>query len=196
MSEVILSILIPTLVERRLQWYNLTKRLKVLAQDYSVEILSNEDNREKTTGEKRNELIDMAQGKFSAFIDDDDDVPNHYFDSIFSALNERPEADCIGFKGLLVNRMMVVRQNATRSQVFRHSKGLPYSQGLVNGEYQRPPNHLNPMLTDYFRQIRFPNLTFAEDYDFCLNLAKADLIKNETFLDIIMYHYNFNPHKK
>lgn len=197
MSEIVLSILIPTLVERRMQWYNLNKRLHALAKDYPVEILSLEDNREKTTGQKRNELTDQAKGRFAAFIDDDDDVPNYYFDLVFKILREKPETDCIGFRGLLIDKTKPVRIGVARSQVFRHSKGLPFSPGLVKGEYLRPPNHLNPMLTEYFRAIRFPDQTFAEDYDFCIRLDKAGLIKHEYFIDgAVMYHYNYTPNKK
>lgn len=193
MSDIVLSILIPTLVERRLQFYNLKKRLEKLSSGYPVEILENEDNREKTTGVKRNELVDKAKGRFSAFIDDDDDVPNHYFSSIFEAIKRDETIDCIGFKGFLIDR---TRPHNMQRDVFKHSKGLTYSQGKVDGMYLRPPNHLNPMLTSYFRAIRFPDKTFAEDYDFCLRLDKSGLIKNEAYLDIIMYHYQFNPKKR
>lgn len=195
MSDIVLSILIPTLVDRRRQWYDLVKRLKIIARSYPVEFLSNEDDREKTTGQKRNELIDQANGRFSAFIDDDDDVPNYYFDAIFNALKEKPQTDCIGFRGLLIDRNRPIRQNVTRSQVFEHKAGHPYSEGLVNGKYLRPPNHLNPMFTEYFRQIRFPDKTFAEDYDFCVRLDKAGLVQSATFLDIVMYHYQYSPKK-
>lgn len=191
---MILSILIPTLVERREQFKTLAERLALLSYNYpDVEILSLIDNREKTTGAKRNELIDMAKGKFSAFIDDDDDVPDYYFSSIFAAIEKNPNLDCIGFKGFFIDKTNPKKRlNPVR---FRHSKGLPYSEGAVRGEYLRPPNHLNPMLTEYFRKIRFPDVTFAEDHDFCLRLAKEGLIKNEIFLDIIMYYYNFTPKK-
>lgn len=194
---VVLSILIPTLVERRHQFANLKMKLDRLIEPYhgQVEILSLEDNRERTTGLKRNDLIDMASGKFSAFIDDDDDVPEHYFASIFRAFHNEPQTDCIGFKGMMITQAQG-RNVVARNHIFKHSVGLPYSQGLEGGMYLRPPNHLNPMLTEYFRTIRFPNLTFAEDFDFCLKLAEAGLIKNETYLDIVLYFYHYNPNKR
>ena len=185
---MILSVLIPTLVERRSQFYNLIKRLKFLARDYPVEILSIEDNREKTTGAKRNELIDMAKGRFSVFIDDDDNVPAYYFDSIFNAIKQNPDTDCIGFKGLGIS---AVNPN-NHSIVFRYSVGLPYSRTPINREYTRPPTHINPMLTDYFKQVRFPDKTISEDFEFCLKLAEMGLVKNQTFLDIVMYHYYYS----
>lgn len=184
-----LSVLIPTLTERRHQFGLLRARLEKAAEPYAVEILSIEDQRETSTGAKRNKLIDMAQGKFSVFIDDDDNVSDYYFEAIFSALKTKPDVDCIGLKGMLI------WANNGKREIFKHSVGLPYSDGMVNGEYLRPPNHLNPILTDYYKRIRFPDKTFAEDYDFCIKMAESGLIKNEIFVDKIMYYYNFNPNK-
>lgn len=184
---MILSVLIPTLVERREVFNKLKERLDKLASPYKVEIISLEDNRQKTTGQKRNDLIDMANGKFSVFIDDDDDVPDWYFEQIFNAINNNPQCDCIGFKGMIYGY--------GQPAIFRHSVGLPYSPGKVKGEYLRPPNHLNPMLTEYFKAVRFPDLTFAEDFDFCNRLAEMKLIKNEVFIDLVMYHYKYVQRK-
>lgn len=190
---MILSILIPTLVERERIFEPLRKKIETLIAPYNdggfnqIEIVINKDNREKTTGQKRNELVDAAKGKFSVFIDDDDDIPVHYITSIISAIGRRETVDCIGFKG-------IITWNG-KKELFQHKKGNPYSPHPINGVYLRPPNHLNPMLTEYFRQIRFPDLTFAEDFDFCRRLDEAKLIKDEEYLNIIMYYYNYNPNK-
>lgn len=190
-----LSVLIPTLTERKPLLDKLLFKLNrmIIPFDNKIEILTNEDAGEKTTGQKRNELIDIAKGKFSVFIDDDDDIPQHYFETIFKILANNTECDCIGFKGLI--RWNDGRRE--RTDVFKHSVGLPYSPNKVGGEYLRPPNHLNPMLTEYFRAIRFPDLTFAEDFDFCNRLAQEKLIKNEVFIPLVMYYYQYKPkHKK
>jgi hypothetical protein len=190
---MILSILIPTLVERRAKFAPLKQKINELIAPFNsgdvkqIELLILEDSREKTTGQKRNELADMAQGKFSVFIDDDDDIPTHYIQSIMSAINRRPTVDCVGFKG-------VITWNG-KKELFQHKAGNPYSPHAINGMYLRPPNHLNPMLTEYIREIRFPDLTFAEDFDFCRRLDEAKLIKDEEYLNIIMYYYHYNPNK-
>jgi GT2 family glycosyltransferase len=188
---MILSVLIPTMTSRRDKFNALKLRLDYLSAGHEVEILSIEDVGHKngglTTGEKRNKLVDMANGKYSVFIDDDDDVPDYYFEQIFNAINNNPETDCIGFKGMIYGY--------GQPCVFRHSVGLPYSPQKVKNEYLRPPNHLNPMLTDYFRAVRFPDRTFAEDYDFCLRLAESGLVKNEVFIDLVMYHYKYEHRK-
>ncbi len=186
---MILSILIPTLLERKDVFDKLYERLQILSSPYrGVQILFNQDNREKTIGEKRNELVARAKGEFSAFIDDDDDVPDYYFDRIMEII-EVYQADCIGFKGELT------WIGSGKREIFKHSAGLPYSSGLVNGQYLRPPNHLNPMLTEYFSKVGFTPKSFGEDYDFCMELKKRGLVKNEIFLDEIMYYYRFNPVK-
>ena len=191
--DITLSVLIPTLTERKHSCNRLLHHLNIIKKNYPIEILIEEDEGELTTGVKRNMLIDRAKGKFSCFIDDDDDVPDWYFDSIFRLLHNEPDTDCIGFKGLIIYKD---RRGQNKAEVFKHAYGLPYSPGIVHGEYLRPPNHLNPMFTEYFRAIRFPDLTFAEDYDFCLKLAATDLIKHPKFLNIVMYHYKYTPKPK
>ncbi len=187
---MILSVLVPTLTDRKHIFAPFKAKIERMIAVYpnEIELIIHEDNYQKTTGQKRNDLIDEAKGKFSVFIDDDDDIPEHYFEAIISAIKANPKIDCIGFKGII--------QWGNKKTVFRHSVSLPYSPDTVGGVYLRPPNHLNPMLTEYMRKIRFPDKTFAEDFDFCNRLAQAKLIKNEHFLNLIMYYYKFNPRKK
>jgi len=186
-----LSVLILTIEKRKHLFDELMIKLNTLAQPYDVEILSCSDNGERSKGTKRNELVDQAKGKLSCFIDDDDDIPEYYFEDIFKVLAEAPLTDCIGFKGILS-----YPRSQPPDELFKHSVELPYSDGKINNVYLRPPNHLNPMLTEYFRQIRFPEINFAEDYNFAIELQKAGLIKNHVYLDKVMYYYRYNPRKR
>ena len=62
-----------------------------------VEILLNKDNREKTVGKKRNELINQAKGKYICFIDDDDIVSDDYISKILYSINNS-NPDVIGLE--------------------------------------------------------------------------------------------------
>ena len=132
-SDAMLSILIPTLTDRERMLSRLMDKLNSIIRNYPVEILIEEDQGQLTTGAKRNKLVDRANGLFSAFIDDDDDVPEWYFDSIFRLLHNEPDCDCIGFKGLI---MWSDPQRRQRTETFKHAHGLPYSNGKIHGEYR------------------------------------------------------------
>ena len=70
-----LSILIPTLPNRIIMFANMFANLSKQAEQFpgEVEILSDDRGREITTGEKRNALLERAQGEYTVFVDDDDE---------------------------------------------------------------------------------------------------------------------------
>jgi glycosyltransferase involved in cell wall biosynthesis len=58
-----------------------------------VEVITEVDNKQITTGAKRNNLLNKAQGKYICFIDDDDHISNDYLRLILEAIES--DADCI-----------------------------------------------------------------------------------------------------
>ncbi len=187
---MILSILIPTLESRKVYFNRITRLLKTQIDNNNyhdkVQIISHLDNGKILIGKKRNELIERCDTEYCVFIDDDDLVDFNYLKEIVTIL-ERDKPDAIGFKGWLEN----IRTH--KKNMFIHRCGEEYvTRGSV---YYRPPNHLNPMKTEFYRQVPFPEIVRAEDYGQCLALKKAGLIKNCAFIDKFMYHYLFNPNK-
>lgn len=175
-----LTILIPTLTERK---QFLDRLLQVIAPQClhtGVKILTAEDNREKTIGEKRNYLIDNSKTNYSVFIDDDDTVSADYIDQIMIGINKG--VDVVSFRG-------VITSQGKNPQQFIHKIGLIYEQ--KGNAYFRPPNHLNPMKTEYVKQIRFPETSFGEDADFAKRLAESGLLKTEYFIDKPIYFYQY-----
>jgi len=148
-----------------------------------IEIIVNSDNGDKSVGQKRNEILDRATGEYVCFIDDDDLVDEEYCDLIIKTIEENEDLDCIGFAG-----MYYVDENQT--MIFKHANkyGGHYKDGF--GIQHRPVNHLNPVRTEYAKQIRFPEQDFGEDSDYCDRLLDSGLLKNEVVIDDkIMYHY-------
>lgn len=187
---MILTILIPTLEDRKLLFDRITRLLQTQIDQNSyndkVKIIPHLDNGKILIGKKRNELIEKCDTEYCAFVDDDDLVDFNYLKEIMTII-ERDRPDAIGFKGWLRN----IRTN--RQNMFIHRCGEDYvRRGNV---FYRPPNHLNPMKTDFYRQVPFPEISHAEDYGQCLKLKESGLIKNCSFIDKIMYHYLFNPNK-
>lgn len=179
-----LTILIPTLTERK---QFLDRLLQVLAPQClhtGVKIIKLEDNREATIGEKRNRLIDNSKTEYSVFIDDDDTVSADYIDLVLEGINKG--VDVVSFRG-------VITSQGKNPQQFIHKLGLVYEQ--IGNVYYRPPNHLNPMKTEYVKQIRFPETSFGEDADFAKRMAESGLLKTEHFIDKPIYFYQFRSKK-
>jgi len=151
---------------------------------HRIEIMINEDDGTKTVGQKRNEILDTAKGKYVSFIDDDDLVQLAYLSKISMKLNKEIY-DAIGFWG-----MYYVSGNPVMK--FNHAN-INGGHFKKNGHQFRPLNHLNPVLTKIAKKIRFPEKNFAEDADYCDRMLESQLVKEEYVFNEIMYHYLFDP---
>ena len=148
-----------------------------------VEIIINSDNGSKTVGEKRNEVLDIASGKYICFVDDDDLVDDKYIETILKVIEQNPEIDAIGFTGMFY-------VNGNGSMYFKHANQYGGHYKDARGVQHRPINHLNPIRLEIAKQIRFDNKNFGEDSDYCDRLFDSKLIQSEAIIDgITMYHY-------
>ena len=185
-SDLALSILIPTLVERRDCRSSLLSELGKQMGGMPVELLLDEDNRERTTGAKRNALLARAGGKFSVFVDDDDWISDTYVKDIVNVIRSL-DVDCIGIWGKTKwaeewERVMV---HSLMCPVWTEWRGN-------NGQYvyYRHPNHLNPIRTDLARSIPYRNITISEDHFWTRAMADSGRLKSEVFLaEKCTYYY-------
>ena len=76
---IILSILIPSLESRR---GSLRTLLSLIGTREGVEVLTHIDDGRISTGNKRNQLVEKAQGKYVVHIDDDDYITPKYLSLI------------------------------------------------------------------------------------------------------------------
>ena len=90
-----LSILTPTIPSREKQLKALSEKLANQIGDLPVEHLILCDNRKRSIGEKRQSLIDIANGEYIAFCDDDDNVWDNYVAELLKAIETK--ADVITF---------------------------------------------------------------------------------------------------
>ena len=67
--------------------------LTQIGDDARVEVLVLEDNRRRSIGRKRDDLIQLAQGDFLTFVDDDDSVDDGYVDALVRAIVANPGSD-------------------------------------------------------------------------------------------------------
>ena len=95
-----LSILIPTVPTREKYLnrllYNLEKQILENNLEDKIEIIIYKDNFEHSLGNKRNRLLELAKGKYSVIVDDDDQVSNNYC-KLINEVIENTDDDQIGY---------------------------------------------------------------------------------------------------
>lgn len=182
-----LSILICSLHSREASLTSLMRTLDSQARN-EVEVLVETDGGERSIGEKRNTLLGRAQGRYVCFIDDDDRVAEDYVTSILAAISDSP--DCVGFL-VSVTENGNPRGRAIHSLRFERYGQRPIEKrsrfGSCLMEYERTPNHLNPVRRELALQVRFPKQNWREDTDYAERLRP--LLKTEVFIDKVLYHY-------
>ena len=181
--EYDLSILIPTLVERRAQCERLKATLREqfarVCPGLRLEIAEALDNREMSVGMKRRNLLEAAKGKYTAFIDDDDTVTDAYFEDFLTCFTEKH--DVMRIRGQM------------GPHTFTHSTAYPLNGMMyVDGVFVRPPNHLNPMLANIAKLIPFADATRGEDLKWTIDLAHTGILRAETRSEPSRIHYNYN----
>ncbi len=174
---MILSVLICSLSSRA---GDLTRLLNVLEKQLTkeVELLTDIDNGEVTTGAKRNRLLEKSTGEYVVFIDDDDLIAETYIKDILKAAKEHKDA--IVFKGW-------VTTNGKNKRPFELSKDFGYL--TMNGIYYRYPNHIVPIKRSIATRFKFPDKDYGEDYDWATQIHKSGFIKTETKIDKELYFY-------
>lgn len=182
---IILSILIPSLESRR---GSLRTLLSLIGTREGVEVLTHIDDGRISTGNKRNQLVEKAQGKYVVHIDDDDYITPKYIPEILKAAEQDPDVIC--FKGWMT-------VDGANRKDFHFSINYPYAQVEHKGKqiYLRYPNHLCPIRRTIAKTVLFPNRTIGEDYEWATKLHEQKLLKTQVLIDEFIYHYRYNSFK-
>ncbi|EQD31461.1 Glycosyl transferase, family 2 domain protein, partial [mine drainage metagenome] len=150
-----LSILVASVPERIELLAPLVAELHRQISDASVELLVLIDNKRRTTGVKRNALIEQAHGDFVVFVDDDDWIEPDYVDTLRATIAAAPDADCIVFDVAFYIDGQFIK--TTRS-------GIEYSWDEDREHFYRRPN---PVSGCYARRIssrhKFLDSSYGED---------------------------------
>lgn len=145
-----------------------------------VEILALVDNKMMILGGKRSKMVEIAQGEWVAFFDDDDRPSPDYLKELVEATNS--EADVIVFKAS-------VSLNGDDPKPCYYSKDY-HGDHNDPGAYYRLPNHLMCVKREIALQVKFPLLGFGEDSDYAKRLKP--LLKTEHNINKTLYFYDFN----
>lgn len=199
-----LSILIPTITERKKQLFDLCNNIlkrskfnkgtiegafKIENVEISImifgglEIITAVDNKEMTIGQKRELLYQKAKGRYSWQIDDDDDIEDNAIESIFQSIKQEP--DCITF----------LEHCSIDGGIFSSRHSLEYNDWEGNGDhilsdgfhYHRTPFFKSVIKTEIARSVPIPHIRFGEDHQWAQVLKPH--LKNEIHIDKYLYFY-------
>ena len=175
-----LSILICT-VPSRVDTY-LPKMIKSLEKQATkdVEIIWLGDNKKRSVGQKRNDLLDLAQGKYVTFVDDDDRVTDDYVSLILKGIEK--DVDVVNFKvSCSVN-------GGKYKDVFYDARFT--SDKNLKDRYERRVNHIMCVKRELALRAGFPHKNMGEDDEYAGRLRP--LIKSQAFIDKVLYFYTFS----
>ena len=182
-----LSVLIPSLQSRSHFLERVLDCLKKQIENNSyqevVEIKTLVDNGEQTIGQKRNTLKANANGEYICFVDDDDLLPDYYLQEILSRLNSGYDIITFyvehivdgSYKKLICPHLHIDNQEI---------KGCLFWTNML---------HLCPHKKSISDLVQFPNINFCEDLEY--SKAIKEYCKNNSFIEKIMYHYEYKSNK-
>ncbi len=175
-----------------------------------VELLYLMDNRRRTVGAKRNDLLQMAKGQYISFIDDDDEVATDYVDRVLGMitkgrkLDQPPDVICFPQRAIL--QPTNITHECTYSlkhwkerepQKRRKLEQIPDGKGGVTVNtlaWSGPPAHTMVWRREIAQSAKFPEKQFGEDVDWVDEVcekAKTELVLNGAPL----YFYKFDERK-
>lgn len=162
------------------QWDNLPLHLLP-----EVEILTFIDNKQRMLGTKRNDLLDIAQGDYVVFCDDDDRVSDDYVLELAKATDVG--ADCITFQ-------VSVSINGNEPKICYYSNTYTHDYNETEGKtvlsYHRLPNHIMAVKRELALQTKFKDILKGEDADYSNRLLP--LLETGYEIGKVLYHYDYS----
>ena len=181
-GNIKLSILILTIASR--VGDNFSKLIvylnKQIGNREDVEVLALYDNKKRSVGEKRNNLISLANGEYLSFIDDDDWISDDYISSIIEVVDKKEKPDCIVFDTLTT----LVDFNI--EQVSKFGIEFDYWRSADRTQRRCKPSHLNVWRTEFARKYKYQNITFGEDTEWSERVWR-DIIRQKRIEKTLLF---------
>jgi len=162
----------------------LEEQIKKINLVKEIEILTLIDNKVRTVGKKRQSLIDISNGEFVSFIDDDDDVSDDYIETIYNTLVVNGNVDVITFK-----QIARINQDPDTPIIFslNHETNDDY---IAGGIIKRKPFHMCIWNSNLAKSVKFPDISKTEDWFWLKQLCEK--AKKEYHIDKFLHYYIFN----
>lgn len=145
-----------------------------------VEIMVLTDNKQIMLGAKRNHMVEIAQGRYIAFVDDDDRLSDDYLAELLKATES--DADCIVFTA-----MVSMNGEAPKPCYYSKENGADFNK---KDAYYRIPNHICCVKKSVSIKSSFPNMLYGEDAGYSKVLF--EYLKSEHKIDKVLYYYDYN----
>ena len=138
------------------------------------------DTKTMSLGDKRNKMVDLAQGEYVVHVDSDDRLAPNYIESLLDAT--KSGCDVITF-------LAEVTLNGGKPKVCDYSI---HHQKDYNTDFRyfRIPNHITAIKREYCLLASFPSICYGEDSLFAKLILKH--LKTEHRIDKVLYYYDFN----
>lgn len=145
-----------------------------------IEIIMLTDNKAMMLGAKRNVMVDMAQGRYVVFVDDDDRIEPNYLATLLNAT--QTGVDVITF-------LVAVSINGGPAKPCRYSKDYAIDRNTPD-RYERLPNHICCIRKEVAARVSFPNVLYGEDSAYSKLLVPH--LKSEYHINRVLYHYDYD----
>lgn len=189
----LLTIMLPTTVDRRPVFKKLLSEIKrqiaQLENENKVEVIIDEDRKEKSIGKKRQDLLERSKGRYVVGIDSDDWIATDYIKCIIDALESKPGVHHVGF----IQDCDLDGWSAKAAFSVKYKKWEENKDGY---NYVRTPCHITVIRRDKAIETGFDDVRFAEDRIFGEKIVPK--LKTEVFIpkDLYFYRYKSTDHNK
>lgn len=179
-----LSICIPSLTSRSALLDRLLACLRSQPRSSEVEIISDVDEGQRTTGAKRNQLVARSCGDYVVHIDDDDLVAPNYIPAILEAIERHPGVDAVVLRG---------RRRSTTGEIAVFDYGVNHVEGrTVDSVLWRKISHLCPVRRDLAARVFYPDLTLGEDLQWAETISPfINTFARAGGSSEVLYYYEF-----
>jgi glycosyltransferase involved in cell wall biosynthesis len=183
-----LSILVPTVPSRISYFYPriMSELLTQTKNRNDIEIIALFDNKKRTIGRKRQEMLDLAQGEYTVFLDDDDRITNNFVEEIMSALYANPDCDCVVYN-------TICSVNGQQGYICKYGIEYDYhilNEGTPQKEWRGRPAHTMVYKSSISKKHKYNDVRNGEDVDW-VKRAYID-IKKQVRIDKVLYYYDAN----
>lgn len=181
-----LSILIPSIPSRFEKMQNLYNRLLIECENLPIEVLCLVDNKNRSIGDKRDALVQLAKGEYLTILDDDDDFFEGYAKQILYAMFWQPDVITFNQKCTLDGKSFYVDFS------LYHKENEPANKNK-KGDYidiKRLPFHCCVWKTKLAQSQRFASVGYGEDWDWCKRLISISTSQHK--IKKVLHHYIYN----
>lgn len=136
-------------------------------------------------GKKRNGLVQVSNGKYVCFLDDDESVAPNYIETLMRLCNQ--DADVCTFRSLAkLNTYWAILDMRLEYKV--------NDQLTPNYTVRRPPWHICPVRAEFAKLYEFEDINNAEDFAWFEKVLQH--CSTEAHTDKILFQYNHGLHSE